>query len=234
MSVIPTVSADGVGVVSAGQLNAYEISCYNVGVLRTVVGQTGMSVFLQGTNTPNDGGQGNFYWDYTSTATDNNYSVIRPYGVIYGAWLRTVISSTISGDVSNATVIATGATTARTLANYFADVLNVKDFGAAGNGIIDDTVAIQAAITATSGKTLYFPAGVYIATNLTGVSNIYMFGEGLNNTVIKRPANSTNTFSILQFTSKTNFKLQGITFDGNKTNHQQNIQRRIGNIRGIK
>jgi len=93
MSVIPTVSADGVGAIAAGQLNAYEISCYNTGVLRTVVGQTGMTAFLQGTNVPNDGGQGNFYWDYTSTATDNNSTVIRPYGVIYGAWLKTLLPS---------------------------------------------------------------------------------------------------------------------------------------------
>ena len=93
MSVIPTVSADGVGTIAAGQLNAYEISCYNTGVLRTIVGQTGMTVFLQGINTPNDGGQGNFYWDYTSTATDNNSTVIRPYGVVYGAWLKTLLPS---------------------------------------------------------------------------------------------------------------------------------------------
>ena len=109
MSVIPTVSADGVGVVSAGQLNAYEISCYNVGVLRTVVGQTGMSVFLQGTNTPNDGGQGNFYWDYASTATDNNFSVIRPYGVIYGAWiLTTVVSAPTLQNYANDAAAAAG------------------------------------------------------------------------------------------------------------------------------
>jgi hypothetical protein len=110
MSVIPTVSADGVGAIAAGQLNAYQISCYNTGILRTVVGQTGMSVILQGTNIPNDGGQGNFYWDYTSTATDNNSTVIRPYGVIYGAWIKsngfindgTINNATINGGSINA------------------------------------------------------------------------------------------------------------------------------------
>ena len=46
--------------------------------------------------------------------------------------------------------------------------VSVKDFGAVGNGVADDTAAIQAAITkvvSTGGK-LYFPNGKYITSNL--------------------------------------------------------------------
>jgi len=108
MSVIPTVSQDGVGVVAAGQLNAYSLSCYNTGVLRSVVGQTGMSSYLQGTNVPGDGGQGTFYWNYASTAADDNSTVIVPAGVVYGAWVR-LTTPVISGGTGTSTSTGTGS-----------------------------------------------------------------------------------------------------------------------------
>jgi hypothetical protein len=43
--------------------------------------------------------------------------------------------------------------------------VNVLSFGATGNGSTDDTAAIQAAINATSGRTLYFPKGIYKVTS---------------------------------------------------------------------
>jgi hypothetical protein len=38
-------------------------------------------------------------------------------------------------------------------------VINVKDFGAKGDGVTDDSAAIQAAVDAGKGKTVYFPGG---------------------------------------------------------------------------
>jgi len=104
MSVIPTVTQDGVGVISAGQLNAYTFSCYNTGVLRTIVGQTGMTAYLQGTNVPADGGQGIFYWNYTSVAADNNSTIIVPAVVVYGAWIR--VADVIVGNFISSTLAA--------------------------------------------------------------------------------------------------------------------------------
>jgi hypothetical protein len=43
--------------------------------------------------------------------------------------------------------------------------VNVKDFGAKGDGVTDDTVAIQAALTFGAGNTIYFPKGNYICSN---------------------------------------------------------------------
>lgn len=59
------------------------------------------------------------------------------------------------------TVTATGSTAARTLPDRFADVVNVKDFGAVGDGVTNDTAAIQASFVAANGQTVYFPSGVY-------------------------------------------------------------------------
>jgi Pectate lyase superfamily protein len=74
--------------------------------------------------------------------------------------------------------IANGCPTLPLLAEEFSspysNCKNVKDYGAVGNGIADDTAAIQAALNAlknvqtNSRTTLYFPAGTYrITTQLT-------------------------------------------------------------------
>jgi len=71
-------------------------------------------------------------------------------------------------DISNDTAIATGSTTARSMANRFADLVNIKDHGAIGNGTTDDRAALAAADTAAAGKTLFIPSGTYrIASNIT-------------------------------------------------------------------
>lgn len=81
------------------------------------------------------------------------------------------------------TVTATGATTPRTLPDRFADTISVKDFGAVGNGVTDDTAAIQAAINTSA--TVFFPRGTYLLTNAITISQPgqHLVGEGRNRTV---------------------------------------------------
>lgn len=61
-------------------------------------------------------------------------------------------------DISNRFVKAKGSTELRTLGERFADVVNVKDFGAKGDGVHDDTEAIQAAIA--TRKSVFFPTPI--------------------------------------------------------------------------
>lgn len=76
-----------------------------------------------------------------------------------------------------APVLAEGTTKPRMLKDRFADVVNVKDFGAVGDGVTDDTEAIQAALSAAS-KAVFFPAGTYITTKTLVVGdNLSLYGD---------------------------------------------------------
>ena len=82
----------------------------------------------------------------------------------------------------------TGAVS-RTVANRLRDFVSVKDFGAVGDGVADDTVAIQAAINSIAdsgnlgrggGPVLLFPQGSYnISASLTiNAKNLEIQGDG--------------------------------------------------------
>src|ERR1041385_2313286 len=63
---------------------------------------------------------------------------------------------------------ATGTPTPRKTPDRLAEIKNVKDFGAVGDFVTDDTAAIQAAVNWTSGAnrgTIYFPTGSYLVTS---------------------------------------------------------------------
>lgn len=67
---------------------------------------------------------------------------------------------------------------------------NVLDHGALGNGVADDTAAINAAIA--TGKPVFFPAGTYlISSDLVPGSGQLLEGAGRSKTTIKKTAGTT-------------------------------------------
>ena len=99
--------SNGSGVISGDQLDTFVQGGMLVANLRVFPGLSNMTVVTLGTSTAGDGGGGEFYWNSTSTATDDGVTVVRPYGLTVGAWLR-VPQQISGGDVSN--VAITGGT----------------------------------------------------------------------------------------------------------------------------
>lgn len=107
---------------------------------------------------------------------------------------------------------------------------NVKDFGAKGNGITDDTYAIQKCfnfINSIGGGVAYFPNGTYKisrtkqkgkAWSLFAVNNLSIKGENKENTIIKLASKQRNYTRMLYVEEVNNVYLENITFDGNREN----------------
>lgn len=106
--------------------------------------------------------------------------------------------------------------------------LNVLDFGATGDGVTDDIIAIQLAInTAMSqNKRLYFPKGEYLVSGTITVTNgsgagLFIYGDTTSNfltfpsgSTIKYTGNS-NLFQINGNASTVNVLIKNLTFKGN-------------------
>ena len=123
----------------------------------------------------------------------------------------------------------------RNVQDKLRESVSVKDFGAVGDGVTDDTAAIQAAIDSLSaGGEVKVPKGEYI-TSATIIlpSNVILVGEGAGNTFIRLAngadcnAIESEDFATLTGTNKWfvdtegvpyGFGIKGIQIDGNKAN----------------
>ncbi len=125
--------------------------------------------------------------------------------------------------LNGSSVTATGSTTARTLANRFADVVNVKDFGAVGDGVADDTAAIQAAVNASQGKTLIGVSGetYLIRDQIVIPSNITIDWQGA--TIIddvqtfRPPSQASRAKPLFYIYGVNNIKIKNLVYESTNT-----------------
>ena len=91
-------------------------------------------------------------------------------------------------DFKNGGTTPTGAIN-RPFNEKLEEIISVKDFGAVGDGVTDDTVAIQAAVNSVTNGTIYFPIGRYaikssIQIDGTTKYSINFVGVGLGSEIV--------------------------------------------------
>lgn len=122
------------------------------------------------------------------------------------------------------TANGTGAAT-RTSTDKFSDLISVKDFGAVGDGLTDDTLAIQQALAAY--KNVFVPEGTYLITApITLGYGQSLFGAG-RASAIKAQSTSFNVIEVPNaLTRIADLKIEsgaiGIAFSGGTNECVQN------------
>jgi len=152
----------------------------NIAQLRARKGTANALVSTLGYYTASDGGENTFQWNNSSVLSDNGGTIIAVTGVATGRWIST--SSTV----------------------------NLKQFGAKGDGTTNDTAAVAAAIATT--KPVFIPTGTYILTsNLVLNSNQQLYGEGTGS-ILKAGADGLR--DLVGINGKTNVTVSNFKIDG--------------------
>lgn len=161
-----------------------------------------LSVFVDGVNQYGPGAQ--YAFVETSSTVITFVS-----GLHVGASVKFTTASPVASNVTDAENVTydppyTGSAATNVEAKL-SEYVSVKDFGAVGDGVVDDTAAIQAAIDyvfSANGGEVYVPFGTYICSStITLKNNVKIYGDGPK-------------VSILEFTGAAS---NGITLPANLT-----------------
>lgn len=120
-------------------------------------------------------------------------------------------------NTSTFTQSGTGAVE-RSVTSKLAERVSVKDFGATGDGVTDDTTAIATAITAVNaagGGTLYFPGGTYVASAVVLQSFVRLVGDGFKKTILQHKSGTATDFITLTNNNTDFFGIEDIYVKGN-------------------
>jgi hypothetical protein len=111
------------------------------------------------------------------------------------------------------------------------DVINVRDYGAVGNGSTDDCTAINSAISAlTNNSTLYFPAGKYRITSslsfLSSLTGVTVIGDGWSSEIYNDSGSTgSNTFGTTASASR--ITIRDLAFTGTASVRGSGVHLRI-------
>jgi hypothetical protein len=121
----------------------------------------------------------------------------------------------------------------RTLQAKLDDTASVKDFGATGDGVTDDTDAINRALfqllcrenNPQTRRSLFFPAGVYRVTDSINVPPfVKIYGEGSDSSVFKLDVASDSTFGPYVIRTADSLQQTGVNIGNNGASRPQNIE----------
>ncbi len=92
--------------------------------------------------------------------------------------------------------------------------------GVAADGVTNDSVAFAAALaTATAAEQVfYLPAGTYMLANVSVPANSIIRGVSRDLVTLKMPAQASGTGGSILVLAGNNIVIEGVTFDGNKSN----------------
>lgn len=116
------------------------------------------------------------YWQYI---LEQNQIALE---AIFHARDQVLNGLTFAGNTTGATmVVADKTTTPRSISDRFADIINIKDFGAKGDGVTDDTEAWESWQTALEqGGIGYIPSGQYRVNGIIRYIVQGCFGNGID------------------------------------------------------
>ena len=153
----------------------------------------------------------NTYSDNALTSANPNPVVADGNGRFGDIFLQAIDYRVVFKDASGTTIDDQDPYNGRDAAS--ANAISVKDFGAVGDGVSDDTAFIQAAIDSlsTNGGALFFNQGTYLITDtLTGISNIKIFATPGTATILQTVA----VKYIFDFDTKSNIQISGLILQG--------------------
>jgi hypothetical protein len=166
-------------------------------------GTNSLSVFVDGVNQYGPGAQ--YAYVETGPAT-----VTFVTGLHVGASVKFTTATINSASYGDAFQISYTPpftdSVATNVGDKLAQTVSVKDFGAVGDGVTDDTVAIQAALD--SGQPIIFPKGTYLSGPLTQSTNFQRFYADGQVTIQK------NANGVLFTSTGIYVELVGIQFNG--------------------